>query len=634
MCGIAGWMGSTTDDAVTVEKVRRMIALQSHRGPDATGIFHEDNIILGHSRLSIIDIHEHSNQPLSSTDGRYVISFNGEIYNHNEIRGELSRQGLTCRTTSDTEVLLESYRLYGTHCLDKFEGMFAFVIYDRRTRSLFCARDRLGEKPFYYSWSKNTGFIFSSEMAALISVFENRLTVDSSAFSSFLATSYSKSPATLFNEIRQLQAGHSLFLEADRPPIVKCYWSPLTAAENALTANPCTAEEFLSTFDKAVERCTTSDVPFGSFLSGGLDSTAVLDSITRQKLAGNTFSTYTLDYPDISFSESAIANHSARTLGVKFRNVSYVDYEPDLPNIIRLAAEIPIADPSFIPLYIIARAAHEDFKVMLGGDGGDELLNGYDTYRATLLSSALTRINLQPCHTALNRFLESKKLFSKNVSFSEKVWRLTAFHVPNDPIKSHMAWRTIFSAPEISELYPMDTGINTAAWMLDQITAKQNWTDEKSLPILTRASLIDYYSWLSDGVLRKLDSALMFNSVEGRTPFINHHLIEAGFRMPQKEKTSLRKGKLPIRKQLERSGLAHVCRQKKSGFGFPLDRLFRGSLREMLFDELTSDNTSGILSRKTILRYLNEHDLELANHGRKLYCLLILAIWYGKAVTH
>ncbi len=631
MCGIAGWMG-LADEAGRHEKVSRMIALQSHRGPDATGIFHESSVTLGHARLSIIDPHEHSNQPFFSTDGRYVVTFNGEIYNHAEIRATLSQNGLIFRTTSDTEVLVEAYRVFGAQCLDQFEGMFAFAIFDRHTKELFCARDRLGEKPFYYSWSKVDGFAFASEMSALIPVCLNTNNIDPVALKYFLSASYSKSPATLLSHIRQLPAGHYLSLVLGMPPEVKCYWSPVAVAENARLSSPCNTEEFLFEFDRAVRQCTTSDVPFGAFLSGGLDSSAVVDSLTRQKLGGAKLSTYTLDYSDRSFSELTTAKQTAALLDVNFESVSYEDYESDLPDIIRLAAEVPIADPSFLPLFIVARAAGSRFKVMLGGDGGDELLFGYDTYRATMLSDVLSRIDLKPLQSILRLLVNPATLFSKNVSFTEKLWRLTSFHVPHSPLRSHMAWRTIFADSEIAELCAEETITDLGGWLLEQIPGHLDWSSDDSLPILTRAALIDYCSWLSDGVLRKLDSALMYNSVEGRTPFVNSRLINAGFRLRMSDKMSLTKGKIPLRFQLGRSGLSHVCQQKKSGFGFPLDRLFRGSLRDMLFDELSSNATSSIFRREVVLKYLTEHDRGLANHGRKLYCLLVLAIWYSRVL--
>lgn len=631
MCGIAGWLGLDHEDDRR-NRVSRMIALQSHRGPDATGIFHEQNITLGHSRLSIIDPNEHSNQPFLSGDGRYVVTFNGEIYNHAEIRAELSRHGLFFRTTSDTEVLVEAYRVYGERCLEHFEGMFAFAIYDRHTRNLFCARDRLGEKPFYYNWSSGHGFSFASEMAALASVCVDVGKIDPLPLKGFLSSAYSKSPTTLLSNIRQLPPGHYLSIAPDMTPDVKCYWSPVEVAEKARSEPPCTMEEFLFEFDRSVRQCTTADVPFGAFLSGGLDSSSVLDSIARQRLGGAELATYTLNYSEQSFSEFAVARQTASILGVNAESVSYEDHVADLPDIIRLAASVPIADPSFIPLFIVARAARSRFKVMLGGDGGDELLFGYETYRATMLSNALSRFDLMPLQSLLRMFINPTALFDKNVAFNEKIWRFATFHVPRHPIRSHMAWRTIFAENEISELC-VDETPGLGEWHLEQISGSLDWPHDKSLPVLTRAALIDYCSWLSDGVLRKLDSALMYNSVEGRTPFINHHLIDAGFRLRMSDKMSLTKGKLPLRQQLVRSGLSHVCQQKKTGFGFPLDHLFRGSLRDMLFDELKADTAASMFRREVVEKYLVEHDKGLANHGRKLYCLLILTIWYSRLVA-
>ena len=626
MCGIAGWVG-LADAGLRRERVSRMIALQAHRGPDASGIFHEEEVTLGHARLSIIDPQEHSNQPFASGDGRYVTSFNGEIYNHAELRAELAARGAMFRTTSDTEVLVEAYRAYGAGCLARFEGMFSFAVWDRQSRTLFCARDRLGEKPFYYAWAPAKGLVFGSELAAVAAARPDAREIDPIAFGSFLATAYSKSPATLLSGVRQLPAGHSLVLRPGAPPEVLCYWSPASVAAQALAAPASDTDSFLSEFDRAVKLCTTSDVPFGAFLSGGIDSSAVVGSAAQQGLTKNHFATYTLDYGEPSFSERATAQRTAAALELDARFVAYEDFEDRLSAMVRLAADVPLADPSFLPLFIVGEAAGAQFKVMLGGDGGDELLFGYDTYRATSLSRLLTGFKLAALRPLLERFIDRKRLFAENVSPAEKIWRLAAYHVPGSPIRSHVAWRTIFSAAEIGELRA-GTPAGLDDWLLEQIPGPPGWPDDDALPLLVRAAVVDYCSWLSDGVLRKLDSALMYSSVEGRAPFLNHRLIDAGFRLPDAERRTLARGKLPLRKRLDRLGLSHVARERKRGFGFPLDRLFRTTLRELLFDELGSQAAAALFRREAVDRYLREHDEQRMNHGRKLYSLLILALWH------
>jgi asparagine synthase (glutamine-hydrolysing) len=626
MCGIAGWAGGSPD-VDRRQKVALMNRLQSHRGPDASGVFHDEYLALGHTRLSIIDPAQHSNQPFHSSDGRFVISFNGEIYNYRELRADLEGLGYVFTTTSDTEVLLESYRAGGERCLEKLEGMFAFGIYDRRTGRLFCGRDRVGEKPLYYAWSKHHGFVFASELRSIVQASALVPTVDADPLRNFLYTGYSKSPSTLVAGARQLPAGHFMVVEPSSEPKVSCYWSPYQAARDALTKPACDTSDFLSTFDSSVRLCTTADVAFGSFLSGGLDSTSVVDSIIKQGLGDSHFASYTLDYSEPSFSETAVVATTTQLLGVASELVPYEEYEKELPNLICLAATIPLADPSFLPLFVVARAAASRFKVMLGGDGGDELLLGYDTYRATRLSSMLGAVDLK----ALLPLVETAfgaELFANNVSAAEKLWRFASYRVPGHPISSHLSWRTIFSDAEISALLPDGRQGRANDWLLRQIAGQDNWPDDESVPLLARAAAVDYVSWMSDGVLRKLDSALMFNSVEGRSPFLNHRLIEHGFRLPAMRRAGILRGKLPLRRRLKDSGLSHVCGRQKRGFGFPLDRLFRGVLRTQLFDELHSDAASALFHTGAALRYLREHDEGRANHGRKLYCLLILVIWY------
>jgi asparagine synthase (glutamine-hydrolysing) len=629
VCGIAGWI--RVDNAEERRaRVSRMIALQAHRGPDASGIFHDEDVTLGHARLSIIDPQEHSNQPFASSDGRYVASFNGEIYNHAELRACLAAAGAAFRTTSDTEVLLEAYRAYGAACLERFEGMFSFAIWDRASRTLFCARDRLGEKPFYYAWTRAQGFVFGSELAAVAGARPDAREIDETAFQSFLSTAYSKSPATLLAGIRQLPAGHGLLLKPGATPEVFCYWSPVDVAISSLNGPAGDTDSFLSQFDNAVKLCTTADVPFGAFLSGGIDSSTVVGSVVKQGLSGNRFATYTLDYRDASFSERATAQRTAQALKLDARFVPYEEFEDQLPAMVRLAADVPLADPSFLPLFIVGKSAGAQFKVMLGGDGGDELLFGYDTYRATSLSQMLRRFNLASVLPLLSPFIDRKALFAENVSLPEKIWRLMAYHVPGSPIRSHLAWRTIFNPAEIGELRPGGASSGLDDWLLRQIPGPTDWPHDEALPLLVRAVLVDYCSWLSDGVLRKLDSALMYSSVEGRAPFLNHRLIEAGFRLPDAERRTLARGKLPLRRRLDEYGLAHVNLDRKRGFGFPLDRLFRTTLRELLFDELGAASCSALFRPEPVARYLREHDEQRANHGRKLYCLLILTLWHRR----
>jgi asparagine synthase (glutamine-hydrolysing) len=634
MCGIVGWVSPDRDNFNIRSRLERMLFSQKHRGPDATGIFISRNVGIGHVRLSIIDINEEGNQPFISSNGKFAIVFNGEIYNYKDLKKKLVRKGVTFRTTSDTEVLLEAFISEGISCLSFIEGMFSFAILELATGVIFCCRDRLGEKPFYYSWSDKEGLIFASEMEAVAGVVGDIGIINENALNFFLMNGYMKSPGTLLSNIAQLEPGCYMWARPRIPPEIKSYWSIFNAAfDGKSNQQRGLVEEFNLELDKSVKNCTVSDVPFGVFLSGGIDSSSIVESIVRQKLASDKFKSYTLGYDEPTYSESLVASKTASRLGVQNEIIPYEDYINDISSIIRQAARVPIADLSFIPLSIISKAASIEFKVMLGGDGGDELLLGYDTYRATRLSNFLGSAKLNAAKKILTLMHKSKSMFSGNVTFSEKLFRFLEHRTPGNPLLSHTAWRLIFSATEANQISQLPLNQDCLTCLPEQRQDQEYFFEDESLELLTRASLIDYRSWLGDGVLRKLDASLMFNSIEGRSPFLNHKLIELGFRMELGEKSGILKGKLPLRETLKNADLSHICAQKKKGFGFPIDRLFRGKLRDFLFDEVRSGYAKNIFNMKVLDELLQQHDSNKRNHGRKLYCALILALWSSNTLN-
>jgi asparagine synthase (glutamine-hydrolysing) len=581
MCGIAGVVGGGAD-------VRRMTARLAHRGPDDEG-FHED--VLGFRRLAIIDLAGGA-QPMKVCGDLWLV-FNGEIYNFRELRARLKDHAF--RTRSDAEVILHLYEEKGEAALRELDGMFAFALWDARRRTLFAARDRLGKKPFVYRHD-GPSFQFASEIAAI----EGPRRMDRAALEAYLAFGVVPAPLTLVEGVRKLPPGHCLTFGDGRLD-VRRWWEPPLAAEEADVGEAEWAERVRDALGRAVRKRLVADVPVGAFLSGGVDSSAVA------ALMPAPVRTFTAGFREAAWDESGWARQVAAHLGTEHREF---EVRPDAAAALRTMVERfgePFGDASCVPTTLLARETAKHVKVVLSGDGGDELFGGYLRYAAIERMARLRRIPaalraagavlLKPWRTnygeRIRRMLELGdaplgRVYAGLVTTFTPAMR-RALGLPGEPVEERVA------AP-----FARHGGAPAAA-----------------------AAYADLVTYLPDDILVKVDVASMAHGLEVRCPFLDTEVVELSLRIPAR----LRRGKRVLKKAVEGLLPAAVLERRKQGFGVPLADWLRGELRPMLEDGLRSLGARGWVDAGEVERLRREHQAGAADHRDRLFLLLMLSLW-------
>ena len=568
MCGLAGFVGPGTRDDLAA-----MMHAIVHRGPDDAGIHIDPDhaVHLGFRRLSIIDI-AGGHQPMWNEDASVCIIYNGEIYNHAALRAELVAAGHRFASDhSDTEVLVHGYEEWGAALPARLNGMFAFVIWDRPRKRIFAARDRFGEKPFFYTHRPGF-FAFASELSALIRHPAVDRSLDARSLQKFFAYGYLPAPNALYRGSRKLPAGSSLTLDlADFSLSIDRYWRFAIAAEqDAPTARvPALAEELRALLDQAVARRLMSDVPLGVFLSGGLDSSTILALAARHRPAGS-LDTFTIGFTEASFDESAYARAVAQAVGSRHHEkILDFDTAQGLATEVLGRLDEPSADASILPTYLLSRFAREHVTVALSGDGGDELFAGYDPFAALAPAAWYDRLVPRPVHLLARRMAGWLPHSGKNMSFDFKLrralmglsykanMRLPAWMAPLEP----GLMRDLFEAPLAVE--------DTYSEAIDAWDSSAAGNDiDRSLEFFT-----NFY--LADDILAKTDRAAMMVSLEGRAAFLDNDVVAFCARLPHgyKYRGGVRKFLL---KQAMRGLLADdIIDRRKKGFGIPLARWLR-----------------------------------------------------------
>ncbi len=632
MCGIAGIIAWDNRFLTTREQLARMSAAIAHRGPDAEGIWlnQEDNaredtpqVGLVHRRLSIIDLDPRANQPFFDGEGRWIV-FNGEIYNYQELRGELQklRPEYRWKTSSDTEVLLAAYAAWGEDCVEHLNGMFAFAVWDGRAQSLFLARDRMGQKPLYYVRGSRSSarFVFASELSALRGFAEVRP-------ASEWLLSYLQSGSTM--EVRsvgaeQLRPGHTLRCRfkatgaaaaiTDRNSEVgydgyaaheECYFDPNQVM--AMRRDPACARAVI---EQAVRRQLVSDVPVGVFLSGGIDS-SIIAFCARQHGQVQTFS---IAFDDPRYDESRYARLVADHLGTEHHELRATpDLMADLPKL-AAAFGVPFADSSALPTHYLARETRAFVKVALSGDGGDELFGGYDRYRAMAvgcgqswllplrpLGALLAKGHPKSKFTRLGRFLKSA-----GMSDGER----------------YQSYMQLFDSETIGQLLGCDRQPFNAHHLAYNACRKNR-------DRVAAALALDRATYLPCDLLAKVDRCSMLHALEVRSPFMDHDVVQfaAGLATEQ-----LLKGgpKRMLREAFAADLPDFVFKRTKMGFAVPIGEWFRSSLREMLHDHLFAADSfaSQHFNRPVVHRLVDEHAQFRVDHSHRLYALLMLELWW------
>lgn len=565
MCGIAGFIG-----AGDAQDLLRMGERQQHRGPDASGTWldRDRRVYLGHQRLSILDIHD-GQQPMSNKDNSLVVVFNGEIYNHAELRKELEGKGHVFFTDhSDTEVLLHGYRQWGKELPGHLNGMWSFALYDVKQGLLFCSRDRFGKKPFYFA-PKEDSFVFASELSSLVQHSEVNGEVDPLALKKYFAYGFIPSPLSIYRGIFKLPAAHNLVFDLARQTVVtRPYWS-FRLDESPAKAEEALAEELHELLKKAVCRRMVADVPLGIFLSGGLDSSTIAALAVD---AGSTtpVQTYSIGFENEAFDESVYAEEVARFLRTEhtIRKIDVGSALEVMPMVIGQLDE-PMGDSSLIPSYLLCKHARERVTVALGGDGADEMLAGYGPFKALKLARRYQSVIPGAVHGAIRALSGLLPVRHYYMSTDFKIKRfLRGLSYPE------ALWNPVWLGPlEPSEL----TGLFEVPIRVEEVyeEAIKVWEECDSDSDIDRT--LSFYTrlYLPDNILVKMDRASMMNSLEVRSPFLDIDLVNFFSRLPREFKFRNGVSKYLLRNLAKSLLPPRILNRSKQGFAIPLGEWFR-----------------------------------------------------------
>ncbi|MCG6552842.1 MAG: asparagine synthase (glutamine-hydrolyzing) [Candidatus Magnetominusculus sp. LBB02] len=625
MCAIAGKI--VLKGAVTERDISAMNAAMAHRGPDGHGMFISRNgkVGLGHRRLAVIDLSPLGRQPMYC-QGRYWIVFNGEIYNYEHERRELEKDGYAFQSNTDTEVIPALYDKYGVDCLSRLRGMFAFAIYDEKRHVLFCARDRIGKKPFKYFLNSEV-FIFSSELKAILTQREYRRVPDYEAIHHYLTYQYVPSPLTGFKEIQKLEPAHYLLIETDTLKVTKRrYWRLDYSEKWQLTERQWQAG-ILDKLEEAVALRMRSDVPLGVLLSGGVDSSAVTALMSRH--SGAAVRTFSVGFEEDKYNELGYA----KTVADRFRTqhteliVKPDEAEVVLPQLAHMYEE-PFADSSALPTYYVSKLTRQHVTVALNGDGGDENFAGYDRYaihKFAVLSSSLLPTPLIRGVGKLSRTILGR---IKNTLFN----RLERFvdTLPDEAASRYVNYICYFTNAMKVALYS-----DSFAALMSQTDSyrliESRFTEAGTRDMLDAALYADFTSYLPDDLMVKADIASMAVSLEARSPFLDHEFLELTAKIPSSLKLKgLNDKKYILKKALLTLLPKDVMYRPKMGFAIPLDVWFHKGLRDYAGAVLFSDKAvgRGIFKREAVKALFDEHLATKINWGYQLWALLMLELWF------
>ena len=647
MCGICGFVGPPSPPVL-----KRMTDALVHRGPDAAGAFTDGEVSLGHRRLSIIDLAQ-GQQPVFNEDRTIAIVFNGEIYNHCDLRPQLEALGHRYASQCDTETIVHAYEAWGVDCVTRLDGMFAFVLYDARRQLLFGARDRLGKKPLYFTTrpcgpaSGEVALAFASELKSLRAhpAVAASLQVAPGGLVSYLLNDYVLGPQSIYEGVERLEAGSAFVfgLPGSSAPGLRRwrYWNLHINAENQPGASPPLSEEaaadrLIDLLRRAVHKRLMSDVPLGVLLSGGVDSSAIVALLAQLRPPGE-IDTFSIGFDEPSFDESGYAEQVARHFGTRHlsRRFTAADLQSRLPGIAAQMDE-PFADPSLLPVAMLAEFARQHVTVALGGDGGDEIFAGYDPFRAVAPARVYRRLVSPALHARvlvpLARWLPVSEA---NMPLGFRVTRFLRGALV-EPRLRPAAWMGAFSLDQLQRLVP-DLG--------DCLAPEQAYA-----PILAAARAappanadglaysLDFFQrfYLPDDILVKADRASMLHSLEIRSPFLDTELVEFVNALPLSLK--LRRGttKYLLKQALgaRRSGAPllppEIVHRRKKGFGIPVARWIRHELQPLFRETLIGDwpeQALPMFNRWEIERLFDDHVRRAANNYKELWALFMLAQW-------
>ena len=611
MCGIFGIHFFDSQRTVNRQMVQEATDVMHHRGPDDSGYFVDSNTGLGHRRLSIIDLSS-GHQPMTNEDGAVVLVYNGEIYNYKEIKGELVSKGHIFRTDCDTEVIVHGYEEWGEDCLQKFNGMFAFVLLDKRHRRIWAVRDRLGIKPLYY-YQDNDVFIAASEIKAILKTGLVKSALNENVLDAYFSVGYVPGPETMFRDIRKVLPGHFLLVDNQGVREVE-YWDFADIQEVSVDESEALEQiEFLLT--DCVKKRLISDVPVGAFLSGGLDSSVVV-ALMAKLISPQPVNTFTVAYHE-GYSEKEYAQIVAERFHTN-HNVFYLesdDFFSSLETLVRFAEE-PIVEPAAIALYHISKLAREHAIVLLSGEGSDEVFAGYFLYQFMLRLQKLRQFIPEVLLSSLP-FLGS---FSPRLKYKKYLdWFA-------QPLCNAYQGTSSYLTPSLKRyLYHPDFYKNRSNYLEERFAHYFNKVTDKDP--LNQMLYVDTKTWLVDDLLVKADKMTMAASIELRVPFLDYRLLEFVTALPARFKIRNGEGKYLVKKIAEFFLPEKIVYRKKMGFPVPTSEWFLEELESRISDVVSSLKKEPWFHANSLEKLVNSHGTGKEDHSKLLMNLLVFAEW-------
>jgi asparagine synthase (glutamine-hydrolysing) len=624
MCGITGVAGSLRTDRHTLHQMNDAL---HHRGPDGDGFYWDDHVGLAMRRLAIIDV-EGGNQPIFNEDHSVCVVFNGEIYNFIDLRKSLEQKGHRFATDSDTEAVVHAYEEYGPECVEHLWGMFALAVWDTRQQLLLLARDRLGKKPLVYHHAADGGLAFASELRALLHHPGVPRDESPRAIDDYLTYLYVPAPTTAYRDIKKLPPAHRLVWRADRIS-VEPYWQVRFGDKRSLSEEEA-LDHFGELLRDAVRRRLIADVPLGAFLSGGMDSSSVVAEMAQ--LSSTPVKTFSIGFGERDFDELAYAREVAERFGTDHHEL-IVDARAEkiLPTLVEHYGE-PYADSSAVPSYYVSQMTRQHVTVALNGDGGDELLAGYERHWAARIAARYDTIPRFVRHGLIRPLIPLVPEPRQRRAFLRRAKRfMAAAHLPL--LDRYLHWVGCYTPPQKLGLYSDDfihelRGNDSGHWLSEALAP------EPHLDPVDAVQRADTLLYLPQDCLVKIDIASMANSLEARSPFLDHRLVEFCASLPSSFKLRGRTSKWLLRRLMRDRLPPAILARPKMGFGVPVGQWLRTDLRPLLYDTILSDRAlaRGYFRPQAVRALVDEHLGERADRTPHIWSLLMLELWFRQFV--
>lgn len=623
MCGIIGFVNQNSQQPVNERIARAMNDAITHRGPDDEGFYFKNQTVLGMRRLSIIDL-AGGHQPISNEDGTVWVVFNGEIYNYRELREGLLARGHHLRTNSDTETIVHLYEDYGDDLVSHLNGMFGFALWDERRQRLLIARDRMGEKPLYFTQT-DEAFIFASELKALVQHPSVERRINLLALRKYLQYEFVPSPHTMLEGVHKLLPAYRLIFEKGSWRTER-YWQLSYDGGRLKISEEEAAEEVRNRLREAVRMRLVSDVPLGVLLSGGIDSSTMAEMACEA--AGGRVKTFSIAFEEKSFDESSYARKVAEQLGTehyeqRFTERDMLDIVPEIPRLL----DEPLGDGSLIPTFLLSRFTRQHVTVALGGDGGDELFAGYPTYGAHRMAKLYQMIPGFVRSGLIEPAVARMPVSTENLSLDFKAKRFVrgASHGAGT---RHTIWMGSYDAAQQRELLrPEIIAACPDEIVFDEVLPYDRLNGHSNL--IEQMMKLDAAHYLSECVLFKVDRASMAASLETRAPFLDHTFIEFVLKLPIEMKLKGLTGKYILKKAMRGRLPDDVIDRPKKGFGMPVAKWVKGELRSLVRDTFSPErlNRRGLFNAAYVQRLLDEHERGVADHRKLIWTLLMFEMW-------